>query len=108
MTSLFALILSIAAIIFRGYGVSVLWSWFVVYQFGANPISIPVAIGLSLIVSLTTIQIPELIAVTKLKDEKEKLSDSYKAIEPYWHSIIIFFTTAGLLLTGYVAKHFVG
>lgn len=42
--------------IWNGYALSVLWEWFVVHQFKVEPISIPVAIGLSMIVSYLTYQ----------------------------------------------------
>lgn len=36
--------------IWRGYALSVLWQWFMVSAFGLPPLTIPLAIGLSLIV----------------------------------------------------------
>lgn len=39
--------------IWKGYVLSVLWGWFVV-PLGAPPVTIPVAIGVSLVVSLLT------------------------------------------------------
>jgi hypothetical protein len=42
--------------IFSGYALSVLWDWFVVPYFGVAAISIPLAIGLALIVQYLTHQ----------------------------------------------------
>lgn len=52
------------AFIFSGYTISVLWLWFVVPSFGLAALSIPQAMGISLIVSYLTHQLPK-------KDEKE-------------------------------------
>lgn len=42
------------AAIWRGYALTVLWGWFVVNTFGAQPLGIPLAIGLSMLVSFLT------------------------------------------------------
>jgi hypothetical protein len=44
------------AAVWRGYVLSILWVWFIVRAFDAPPISIPLAIGVSLIVSFLTRQ----------------------------------------------------
>lgn len=43
-------------VMWRGYVLSILWVWFVVKTFGVEPLSLPSAIGLSLIVSYLTHQ----------------------------------------------------
>lgn len=43
-----------ASSIWRGYVLSILWGWFIVRAFGAPPLNIPLAIGLSLIVGFLT------------------------------------------------------
>ena len=48
---------SIASILLGGFTLQCLWSWFVVTQFGLAPLSIPVAIGLKMLVSYVTAQI---------------------------------------------------
>lgn len=40
--------------VWYGYVLSVLWAWFVVVPFEAPPLTIPVAIGISLIVGMLT------------------------------------------------------
>lgn len=42
----------------KGYVISVLWGWFVVPAFGLPPLSVPLAIGVALIVTLMTHQNP--------------------------------------------------
>lgn len=55
MTSMLALI-AISAML-RGYVLSVLWGWFIVPTFGLPGISIPIAIGIAVILSFTTHQL---------------------------------------------------
>lgn len=49
------LIVAVGSIL-NGYVLSVLWTWFVVPTFGLPKLSIPVAIGISLVVSYLTHQ----------------------------------------------------
>lgn len=44
------------SVVTSGYALTILWGWFVVPTFGAPALSIPVAFGLSLIVSFMTHQ----------------------------------------------------
>lgn len=44
-------VLAISAIV-NGMALVLLWKWFVVTQFGLEPLSIPVAIGLSMLISM--------------------------------------------------------
>ena len=46
--------LIIVSSIWRGYVLSILWAWFLVPAFGLPVLSIPSAIGLSLVVSMLT------------------------------------------------------
>ena len=41
----------------EGLVLSVLWSWFMVSAFGLPPISIPVALGISLLISVATFRV---------------------------------------------------
>lgn len=43
-----------AASILRGWVLSVMWMWFIVPTFGLAPLSIPIAIGIGLILAFTT------------------------------------------------------
>ncbi len=49
----FPAILALSAM-WRGYVLSILWGWFIVPFFGAPAISVPVAIGVSLLVAMLT------------------------------------------------------
>jgi hypothetical protein len=40
--------------IWRGYVLTVLWGWFIVPAFGAHPLSVPLAIGISMLVGMLT------------------------------------------------------
>jgi cytochrome bd-type quinol oxidase subunit 1 len=53
------LILMPLSITFSGYALSVLWDWFVAVTFGVESLSIPAAIGLSLIINYITYQYNE-------------------------------------------------
>lgn len=55
IASLIALV--VISSILRGYVLSVLWGWFVVPTFGLPALSIPIAIGISMILAFTTHQI---------------------------------------------------
>lgn len=49
----FIIIIFLSAI-YSGFAASVIWEWFVVSEFGAEPLSIPIAIGLMLLVQFVT------------------------------------------------------
>ena len=49
----FATLIALAAV-WRGYVLSVLWGWFMVPGFGVGPLSIPLAIGLSMLIGMLT------------------------------------------------------
>jgi hypothetical protein len=50
----FASTLCVSAIVWRGYVLSLLWLWFLVPTFGLAALSIPAALGVSLVVSMLT------------------------------------------------------
>lgn len=50
--------LMVVGAVLNGYALSVLWGWFVVPTFGAPPLLIVPAIGISLVVSYLTHQMP--------------------------------------------------
>ena len=62
-------IIAFAAIL-RGYVLSVLWSWFVIPTFSLPPLSIPVAIGIGLILAFTTHQ-------TSIKKEDKSAGERF-------------------------------
>lgn len=67
---------------FRGYVLKQLWEWFFVQQFHAPPISIPLALGISLLIGyLTADNLPR-------KDDN-----------PWWYSFAFSFVV-GLLVLG--------
>lgn len=62
MTALFAILLFIAVTaigaIYEGFILQTMWAWFIVPTFGLPALSIPVAIGICLIMAFLTHQIP--------------------------------------------------
>lgn len=81
-----------AAAIWRGYALSILWGWFIVPAFGAAHLSIPLAIGVSLIAT----------ALTNHRTYKE-VEDNSKKWTPL---VILLVQPAFLLLFGWVAKQY--
>lgn len=51
LAAILVLVSLVPALIWSGYVTTVLWQWFVAEPFGVRPISIPLALGLSLILS---------------------------------------------------------
>lgn len=79
--------------IWRGYVLSVLWAWFIVTTFGAKPLSIAAAIGVSCVVGFLT------------KQYKPSPKDTRPAGEQWTDlSMMIFGGPAGVLLFGYIVK----
>ena len=82
--------------IWSGYALSVLWAWFIVPAFGLPKLSIPLAIGLALIVSYLTHQL----------DNREK--DNRTASEVLVAGIATSFVKPLIvLLTGWVVKLYI-
>ena len=52
-TVTFLVAMSLSSVI-NGYGLSIIWSWFMVTTFGLPELTIPAAIGVSLVVSFLT------------------------------------------------------
>lgn len=84
------------ASIVNGYVLSVLWKWFIVPVFGVTPISIPVAIGIALVVSFLTHK------TSYTRNEKDKKSDLPTPAS--FGSIFLFPTFA--LLFGWIVQMF--
>ena len=83
--------LFIGAVILRGWALSTLWGWFAVPIFHLPALSIPQAIGVSIVVSLLTYQrIPE-----GAKDKKW---------DPIAHSVLVplFAVWVGWIVKGYL------
>lgn len=59
------LVVLVAAVVFSGYALSILWGWFIVALFGLPALGISQAMGVSLVVSYMTHQVPP-------KTEKER------------------------------------
>jgi hypothetical protein len=79
----------------EGFVLSILWSWFMVTTFGLPAISIPVAIGISLLVSVTTLRI---------RNENLENTDSGTVLIK---ALIRFFCLFLLLGIGWVVHFFV-
>ena len=87
------LLMPVRAVVF-GYVLSVLWDWFISPCFGINSITIPYALGISLVVSFLT-----------YKDDllKEEYKEDWHA--KYMLSTIMLPIVA--LLFGYIYKSFI-
>jgi putative flippase GtrA len=89
------LIAMIVTPIWRGYALSKLWLWFIVSAFGAAPLGIAQAIGLSLIVSFLTHQ------TDSYEDKEKSLNEKMtRAV------LLAFMTPAMALLIGWIVKGF--
>ncbi|MGL4233219.1 MAG: hypothetical protein ACRCWJ_17765 [Casimicrobium sp.] len=64
-----AILMTPFAMIIRGWALSVLWSWFIVQQFGLRELRIPEAIGLAIVVGW--LAMPYNFDYEKLSDEKK-------------------------------------
>lgn len=89
-------IIAVPLAIFRGVALSCLWKWFVATQFDLPLISIPVAIGLTVLTSLACGCPPR--PEDPDKSMAEKVADA---------SILNFLTTAFAFITGWVISFFV-
>ena len=65
------IVLMVYAATLNGWALSKLWAWFIVSTFGLSALSIPAAIGLSLVVGYLT---------QTLKPDKDK--------KPYWETLV--------------------
>lgn len=81
--------------IWRGYVLSVLWAWFIVTTFGAKPISIAAAIGVSCVVSILTFH-----HRATPKDERSAAEQMLETV------VVTFFGPAFSLAFGAVVKAF--
>ena len=75
---------------YRGWIISMLWSWFIVPQFSVGPLSIFTALGISLLVTLLTHEFD----ATKAKQE------------PVEAILAAFFGLTSLLAIGYIVHSF--
>lgn len=82
---------SAIAVIWEGFVLSVLWSWFIVPVFNAPALRVPYAIGLAIVVSVLT-------------SKSRKSGDVPDAAEAILNSLI---GCAFFLLIGWVVKWFV-
>lgn len=77
--------------IWRGYALSIIWGWFMVPTFGLPALSIPVAIGLSVVVGMLT-------SHAMKTDDKQS---------PVAAVLIAFLVPVFALLIGWIAKSFI-
>lgn len=87
------LITAIGGSIWRGYVLSVLWGWFVVTTFGARPLGIAAAIGVSCVVSFLTFHYRP--APKDDREAGEKIGEA---------CVLAFLGPAFSLLFGYIVK----
>ena len=67
--------------VWGGYVLSVLWDWFIVSHFELKPLTLPVAIGLAMVISYTTHQYDQ---TESSKDAKDRLIETvtYSFMKP--------------------------
>lgn len=100
----FNIITSLAIIIFRGFVITKLWSWFVIPQFGLSPLSVSMATGLALLITLLTFSIS--IADIKAIQEYANETDEEKLKHSISSKFIGLFMPASFMLTGYIITLF--
>lgn len=83
------------AVMWDGYVLTVLWGWFIVPTFGAPPLKIPAAIGLSIIVAFTAHQYTDCVQPERTFGERLARATTYSALVP-----------ACMLLVGWIVKAF--
>lgn len=80
--TIFAIIVSV---LLNGYVLSVLWGWFIVPVFGLPALSIPVAIGLALVVSFLTKDVT-------IDDSSDKQNAGKKLVVIMLRPLLVLFT----------------
>lgn len=94
----FNIITTSLIVIFRGFVFSKLWAWFVVSKFGLNSLSIPEAIGISILITLLTYQI-------SFSDIEIIKNDTGKA-DFYILKFLSVFMLTSFLICGWILKFF--
>lgn len=79
------------AYIYSGWVFVMLWGWFVVPAFGLKPLTIPLAVGLSCIVTLLAPHIDDY--------QRRKETSGFAALTPLLRPLI-------LLVVGWIVQHF--
>ena len=82
------------SVVWRGYAFSVLWGWFIIPYFGVAALSIPVAIGLTMVVSFLTYQF---IHTVDERSTSEKVTEGV---------VLGFLHPAFALLFGWIVTYF--
>ena len=95
-TLLVSLLMAISLLL-KGYVLSVLWSWFIVPIFGLPVLSLPVAIGICIIIGMF---------IDNNKDNEAKTVDDDKKTEEIFKSILRFLAPLAALFTGWVVQGF--
>lgn len=85
----------VAGPIFNGYALSILWAWFIIPTFSAPSLSIPAAIGISLVVAYLT--------------KQEQPSDPARRDWTMWQTLAcavltIILKPAGALFMGWIVQ----
>lgn len=92
---LFALLISVPLMIWRAFVITVLWGWFVVPQFGLQPLGMVSAIGLTAVVRVFTSHL------NNTESDKDKQNESIAGAIA--NSILV---PALALLTGWIVLQF--
>lgn len=91
--AILGLVMTAPAAVWRGWVLTKMWAWFIVPVFDLQPLRIPVAIGLSLIVGYLTHQI------NWCKDEAEPMEKAARSI------VVPLLLPAFTLLGGWIVNH---
>jgi hypothetical protein len=89
-----AALLIAARMVWTGYALAVLWGWFMVPAFQLPALSVPMAIGVSMVLG----------GMTGLKRSHDEMSDPAKK----WQAFVYpFLSPAFALAFGWIVKHYV-
>ena len=91
-------VLLAASAVWRGYVLAILWAWFAVPTFGLPPLSIPFAIGLTLVARMVVGSSQTGREAEKPMTPREKLWNSFS---------VIVIVPALILLIGWIVRQFV-
>lgn len=96
MKSFIKFLLAVIGVILKGFVLSKLWLWFIVPIFNLPILSIPIAIGISIIVAMLTYQIID----TKPDDNVEK------DVKEWANAVATIIVPLLFLLEGYIVTLF--
>ena len=94
------LVASIALTIVRGLAITLLWLWFIVPQFGVPELSIPVAVGMSILIGMFTSKPPS--AEEWVQSQDKELKHAVQTLNMSWWFVYI----AVAVVMGFIVQLF--